>query len=323
MAFNNNNNGSLPLLEQRRIIYETLPVNFLSILANSLVIFLCFRSIEIPKYHFRYLIANTAFLGLLNSFGGLLEGLIFSYLHIYELETNTFACNIPFMVVYWSMGALFWSNAMTILCRYREIALSKQCSKMQVTFLILFPYITSLIDISLFVLFSDGHERVEIKSGRKCSMFWYDAHKLLQVLLILLPALAFFILTLLSYKLYKFLKYHFVNTSASVNSNRNKQERLAEEKSILRAILIQGISPVVLFTPDALIFTYEILIGWDPRKTELILGFNLSDLIGEILSLNPLVDALSILCVVLSYKRARIEFFRDLATRGRKLISFT
>ena len=315
------NNGSLPLLEQSRIIYEKLPINFLSILANSLVIFLSFRSTEIPKYHFRYLIANTAFLGLLSSLGGLLDGLIFSFFHIYKMETNVFVCNIPSMIVYWAMGALFWSYAMTIVCRYREIALSEKCSYMQVTFLILFPYITCLIDIGvgLFILFSDGHTKVAIKNGRKCSMFWYDVHKLLQILLFVLPSAAFFILTVLSFKLYKFLKNHFLNTSATLNSNRNQQERLAEEKSILRAILIQGMSPVFLFIPEALIFTYAVLSGSDLRKTELILGFNLKDIIGEVGRLNPLVDAFSILFVVLSYKRARRNFFQHLWARDVKI----
>ena len=306
-------NDSLNFSEQSRIIYEKLPINFLSILANSLVIFLSFRSPEIPKSHFRYLIANTAFLGLLSSLGGLFDGLIFSYLHIYKMKTNIFACNVPFMIMYWSMGALFWSYAMTILCRYREIALSKQCSKIQVTFLISFPYITCLIDIALFVLFSDDNTKLAIKNGRKCSMFWYDIHQLLQVLIFLFPSVAFFILTMLSCKLYKFLKHHFVNTSANLKRSRDEQERLAEERSILRAIVIQGISPVFLFIPDALLFSYVLLSGSDPQ----ILGFNLSDISGEFGRLNPLVDALSILFIVLSYKRARRKFFKDFSI-GRK-----
>ena len=318
MASNSNNN-SLDLLEESRIIYEKLPMNFLSILANSLVIFLSFRSTEIPKYHFRYLIANTAFLGLLSSFGGLLDGLIFSFLHIFKLKTNVFACNIPFMIMYWSMGALFWSYAMTIVCRYREIALSKQCTKMQVTLLISFPYITCLIDIALFILY--GHLRETIKSGRKCQMLWYDVHELLQTLIFLLPSVAFFILTVLSYKLYKFLKNHFENMSANVRSTHGEQERLAEEKSILRAILIQGMSPVFLFIPEALIVIQGILSGSDLRKTELILGFNLKDIIGESGRLNPLIDALSILFVVVSYKRARRKFVQRFLIGCKKLIS--
>ena len=318
-------NDSWPLLyEKSRILYEKFPINILSIFANSLVIFLSFRSTKIPKYHFRYLIANTAFLGILNSFGGLLYATIFSYLHIFNLEANVCACNSPFLISYFTTAALFWSYAMTIVCRYQEIALSKNCTKMQVRFLISFPYITCLIHMCSFVVFSDGHMNVMVKNGRKCSLVWYDADTPVpvQILLFLLPSVAFFILAVLSYKLYKFLKNHFENTSAAVNPSRNEQQRLAEERSILRAILIQGISPVVLFLPDALIFIFVVLSGWDRGKTELKSGINLIDIVGETVSLNPLIDALSILFVVLSYKKARRKFVQDFSTRCRNLIPF-
>ena len=314
----NNNNDSLDVLEQSRIIYEKLPINFLSILANGLVIFLSFCSTEIQKFHFRYLIANTAFLGLLSSLGGLMDGLIFSYLHIYKMETNVFVCNIPSLIVYWAMGALFWSYPMTVSCRYREITRLRECSKIEVVLKILLPYIMCFLDIALLI--AQGHTKLEVKNGRKCSMFWYDVHELLQISIFLFPSVAFFILTVLSYKLYKFLKNHFVNTSANANSSRDEQERLAEERSILRAIVIQGISPVLVFVPEALLFSFTLLSDLDLSKTELILGWTLHDIAGEIGRLNPLVDAFSILFVVLSYKRARRKFFKDISMACKNLI---
>ena len=290
------------------IMYEKFSINLLSVLANSLVILLSFRSSKIPRNHFRYFIANTAFRGIICTINGLIEGLILSLVNVFDFQLNIFTCNIPFAVNYWTSGALWWSYAMTVVCRYREIVLSRSCSRLQVTSQLLLPYIMCSFDIVTYICFSDYTElRI---NGRKCLIYWYTNIPILfQAVLFLLPGLAFCILFTLSYRLYKYLRGHFKNATANLLTC-SQNDRVEEEKSILRAILIQGISPIVLVLPELCVTVYAIIFGWNQMHG--FLGLNAYDVAREIARMNPLVDAISVLYVVLSYKRARQKFAADL-----------
>ena len=292
-----------------RILYEKFPINLLSILANILVIVLSFQNKEIAKFHFRYFIANTAILGACFSTVELTEGIALSLVHIFDWKMGRFFCTVPRMISHGSSGTLLWTYAMTMWCRYREIVNFKECTKFGITLRLVLPYVMGCSGLFLYyVVLSSGYVEFQ-REGRACADMWMEAHVIIQILLHLHPSIPLWLLIYLSLRLYRFLKYHFKHVTSNVASTRTSSCRLAEEKSILRAILIQGISPIFLSFPVFAVYLYGILNGWPApaagAKLQQIIGLDMYDLAEEIFALNPLVDATSILFIVISYKKAR------------------
>ena len=291
--------------------FLTFLVGPLSILANSLVIYLSFTSKEL-KNHFKYLIANTAFLAACFSMAELALAIYFELSSLFNIPINIFKCTIYFTFVIGFLGGLQCTYSQTILCRHREIVSNEKCSKTQLLLQLLFPYTPVLLQI-VSVVFSENYRAV---AAGNCIVL-QPSNALVAILPITVCILSLLLQVILSYRLYQFLKHHFINVTANLDTNRTAQERLMEERSILRAVLIQGVSPVVIGLP-LLTRAPFVLLGFRKIDKQLLKnGPWLGEIAVALQQLSPLVDAFSVLCVVKSYKRAKVLLWTDMKNKFR------
>ena len=127
-------------------------------------------------------------------------------------------------------------------------------------------------------------------------------------------SLSFVIQMILSLKLYKHLRWHFKNISRNLQRTRDEYKRLKTEQSILKAVLIQGLVPVVMTIPSVVRIILMQVLNLQPS----IFGADIFTFTILILFLNPLVDAWAVLYVMIPYAKARRTVFKNFAKALRK-----
>ena len=226
------------------------------------------------------------------------------------------ACSFFIPTLYAFGIATVCSYAPTILCRHREIVKNEQCSRKQLLVQLSFPY-TILLSYALVAVSADA-----VAHAHHCLVPFYN---FFPQILIPLIVLSFIAQICLSFRVYRHLNRHFTTVTRRLFSDRDKlQKRLSEEKSILRTVLIQGISPPILGTPYVIIAAFYLPYNhWEdifkPRfhLTDTY-GLSLIDLPAALLVLNPLVDAISVLYVMKTYSEPR----KELAKKLKNCLSF-
>ena len=314
-----NQSESWSIRENGRILFEYFPINFLSIIANFFIIFLCVRSPELKKQkHSKYFIMSTASLNTCNSACHFLEGLTYSLFYVFDIEVTLIGCTIFHTFIYSSSTCTILSYLSTIVCRYREVAMSKKCSKRLILLLISYQYLAVIPFLLSSWILDDSVVRAS--SNEFCQIYYSSKFQF--------PLLSFTIVCdfaslslqmLLSFKLYRHLKFHFLNVSANLQTNRSELDRLRTEKSILSAILIQGVSPIILITPGLVAILMDRLFGYSMYKP-IFKNVTIRHMVQVIYFLNPLIDSWAVLFVMIPYAKARKRFLKQLKEKLTNLV---
>ena len=287
-----------------QLTFEVLPINFLSFIGNFLVIFLTFTSPEL-KEHSRFFIANTAFLGLAYTICSTYTSVFLSGFHYWNVEVTVFHCTLVLLFCSCFDAATMLSYAPTIICRFYEVTLQSQCSKLKIFCLILYPY-------SIFIPYILYTIPLSVKPFGTCYIFYNSQFALyLTTLIIAIILISFSTQMFLSMKLYVHLKRHFMKVSANLQTNQSVADRLKKEKSILMAVFIQGVTPVILASPLFLEVNYSLLFNSDSQIVLFNLGcqkFTLRRVTSLLYNLNPLIDSLCVIFIMIPYVRARRRF---------------
>ena len=122
------------------------------------------------------------------------------------------------------------------------------------------------------------------------------------------------LLGLCSLRVYQTLSQHVSIVSARLNKTA---KQIRNEKSILKAIVIQSLMPLICSLPAVFTCLMVILHGWDSAEVNLTIfrhGDNLeysyttADLSFLIMAVFPVLDPFITLCVIKSYRRAADKF---------------
>ena len=122
-----------------RVLFEYFPGSLLAIISNALIIFISIFSLR-KTNHFKYFVANTAFLGMCYASAALANGIIMTTWYVHHWTLSVIQCTALNAAMYCFAIANMCSYAPTITCRYTEIVKSRHCSKTQVVLQFLFPY---------------------------------------------------------------------------------------------------------------------------------------------------------------------------------------
>ena len=301
---------SWSIKEQGRVFFDQIPINFLSILSNFFIILLCFNSQELKaQRHTKYLIANTAFLNVCFATSLVLRAAVYSTFYVFDIEISAIGCTFfDTAMLYFGIAAIL-SYFSTILSRYRKVKLHKDCSRQLVFGLLLYPYIAIVPYLFKNWILADSLRSSVIQKFCKVltsSEFEAPFSRLLMTWVMT----SYLAQMLLSLRLYQHIKSHFKRTTGA----RRELERLKAEKSILQAVLIQGVAPVILAAPTIVGIILFFLVDLDLYKP-LFYGLKMNDLLYMINCLNPLVDAWAVLYVMIPYATARRKFFERMRSK--------
>ena len=300
-------NHSWLIKEDGRVVYEDLPVNILSICSNFFVIFLCFNSPDL-KEHSRYFIANTAFMNIGYAGTVFLWAVNYSLSYIFDMEITALSCTFATTLqTAFGIGTIL-SYPGTTCCRYNEVLLNKQCCKLVITLLLLYPFVAILYLPGSWT-FAHFHA-TEYEFCRVLYRSKFQLHvNFLGISCVLISCA---IQLTLSFKLYKHLKWHFKHISANLHTDNNALRRLKVERSILSAILIQGLAPLILALP---IITRNIFIVFHTDFGQT--GRNITLFVY---GLNPLVDSCAVLFVMIPYAKARRQVTKRLWHKLKNIV---
>ena len=300
---------------------ERFSTNALAAVLNALVIHLSLTSKEIES-HFKYFIANTAFLGMLMAVGHFTMALIFSIKYGLNLPVTVSECSVLFLLTFPVGVATLCSYVNITACRYNEIVLRRECSKFKIVSQIIFPYLIPVAYFLVYGLFaSHVHTFGPFCMALHFSNIWFHYAR------IAIVALSFGFQIYYSVRLHKFLNGHFKKVRSNLHrARRRENEKLEDEKNILKTILIQGVSPMFLALP----YILSIIVSTFLKKTRnfdtsilskqavLFNGYykiSVETTLVFIASLNPLIDSLAVPFVLKSYRRAREKFERSLFSK--------
>jgi hypothetical protein len=117
-----------------------------------------------------------------------------------------------------------------------------------------------------------------------------------------------------SLRVFRLLSQHVSITSIRLNKT---PEEISDEKSILKAIIIQGLTPIIFALPTAFIMVMVALQGWDSPAVKLTIftygenqeyHYTMAYLFASIEALFPVIDPFITLLVVKIYRRAANQF---------------
>ena len=283
---------------------ELLPINFLSFFGNILVIFLTFSS-PVLKEHSKYFIANTAFLDLAYTICSTYISVFHSIFSYWKVEITVAHCTLVVLFGYGFGGATMLSYASTTVCRFCEVILEKECSKTRKICLILYPY-------CIFIPFILYAIPLSVKPFGRCYIFYNSEFDLqLSALAMSVVLISFCTQMFLSMRLYVHLKRHFMTVSANLQTNQSVADRLKKEKSILMAVFIQGVAPVILASPLFFEVNYTLFFNLDAQIVLFHLGsqeITLRRVTSLLYNFNPLTDSLCVLFIMIPYVKARRKF---------------
>ena len=304
-----------------RILYEYFPINIVSVLSNSFIIFLCFKSPELKQQnHAKYFIANTAFLDLCFAISALTQAVIYSTFYIFNMPISLLICTtFHISGTCLATGAVLSCLATTV-CRFRELQLNRHCSKRLITLLVIYPYLTLIPYLLNHWILADDSKTVNYN---KFCVISYSTQfsTALSLPLLFWPLASFAAQMILSLKLYKHLKWHFKNVSANLQTNRSEVERLRTERSILKAVLIQGLAPIVLSAPGLIGVWIRRFFHDHSIHAAMFNGrIGWSNIAIGVYFLNPLVDSWAVLYVMIPYARARRKLMEKLWRTVRSLL---
>ena len=216
------------------------------------------------------------------------------------MEIPPIICTFFAIAPYFLGSATSFSYLSTVSCRYRQVKLQKTCQKKLIFALLLLPY-SALIPFLLnnWILI-DG-----LSQWRDFCLYFNSSHlePFLFSFVIFCLLLSLVFQMTLSLKLYKHLSNHFKTISANLrSSNRSALERLTTERSILKAVLIQGLCPVIFTVPVVIRAAYDLVFFYRQFS---IFGHRARALTVFLYSCNPLLDAWAVLVLMIPYSRAR------------------
>ena len=108
------------------VFVRYMPINFLPILPNAFIIFLCFKNpVELKEQtHSKYLIGHTAFLDLAFTACNFICYLMSWTFHSYHIEITALHCTSWYILSYSLSGGVVLSYLSTTLCRFRHVILN-------------------------------------------------------------------------------------------------------------------------------------------------------------------------------------------------------
>ena len=309
---------SWSIRENGRILYEFFTFTSISIVTNFFIIFLCFRSSELKSVnHSKYFIVHTAFLDLAYSAARVFFGLMYSISYSFDIEVTAKGCTFYIISIFFLTVSSPLSSACTTYCRYRQVKSEKSCSKRTILILFLYPYVPLVPIVLNHWVFADSQG----EHAGFCKIYFNSTFSRLSSLMItFIVSLSLFFQLTLSLKLYRYLDNHFKSISANVQSNRNELERLMTEKSILKAVLIQGLAPVILSIPTIIRILVSVFFQVSRFETLFYIGnypitFEMCS--RFVFTLNPLVDSWAVLFIHIPYSKARRTFVQNLLQFNR------
>ena len=302
-----------------QILYETLLISPLSVLTNIFLIFLTFQSSEL-KEHSRYFIANTAFLDLCLSGIQIYLGLFYSICFHFDIEISVLHCTVTYCLLYGFSSAALLSGTSTIICRFNEVIFENKCKSKLIFCLLLYPYSMFIFMLTYAFLLADS-----VRDLYFCRVFYTSRYHLVIVAgAFLLISISFVAQMTLSVALFSHLKWHFQHISVNLHTNANDLEKLNQERSILKAVFIQGAAPVILATPVCIRLVldeyFDVLNPDTPLFTLGYLKVTLRNITVFVYSFNPLVDSLSVLFIMLAYVKARRKFTTTFLSKLSELL---
>ena len=289
-----NRTNSWSIGSSGRILYEYLPFNFLAIFPNAFIIFLSLKS-PLLRTHSKYLIANTALLDMGYAASSLVYGFFYSICYAFDIRITVVSCTLFHILRYFfAIGATF-SYISTTLCRYREVRRSKTCTKTQVCFSLFYPYTGGIPFLITYWILADSQK----PAYGFCKILHSSKLEPIHILLgTVWLFVSFVVQMVLSLKIYRHLRLHFkTNLSVTARSNKKKKnalEWLKTERSILNAILIQGLAPIVLCVPIVILLSSAYFLNYDSHRS-LLLGISARNATEVLFHLNPLVDSWAVL----------------------------
>ena len=189
-----------------------------------------------------------------------------------------------------------------VYCRYKEIVKKDHCSKRRITLLILLPH--TLLALALLVPLSAQ----KVVKSCCCAILTIPELKLPMSLFLVVP-FTFVAQIYYSFRLYYHLKKHFATVahkSGRVVNQRRNEQKLTDEKSILRAVALQALSPLILSSPIIILLVFGRFM---PRNSLFVWMF--SRISAYFSNLNPSFDAFTTLFIIKVYKRALRRFLAN------------
>jgi hypothetical protein len=264
--------------------------------------------------NYKYFIANSAFFDLGYCTAQVFV-LCFHLYHIYfNVPMNAVKCTILSFAPNTTGMCLCFAIPLTSVNRYFVIVKGKE--KWFTKKLIVLICMTALFPI-LYPIKTFLFARY-ITICPYCQYSLYIPYSL-DIFLIYIIFVSYTALIFCNYSIYRVLSQHVTSLSKFYNSTA---EQIKNERSLLKAIVIQGVVPVFTALPAGVVFISVYLFGFGWGETTFtIFMFNdgtslsLTDLCLLCFAFTPTIDALVVLFVVKQYRKACSAILKKIVSK--------
>lgn len=308
-VFPANDSATYPVRQDgnTRFVIEQKYVAFsVGVPLNILVIYISLFNKKI-EHNYKYLLANLAVCDILFLGALLLSNII--YLHIRSTSGNftPFSCTL-YAVPQYAAGACMIS-AICLISVNRYFVIVRDKSSLFEGKRMFLACLLVYIPVPLaYVVLTFAHSVYIVKDFLCPSSYWFWFARELLFLQILIH---FIILIYSIVKLFRFLTKHL-----KVVRNSLQRSRLKDERSLIVAVTMQGLAPLLSCCPIVIVLFWGLLSdnSWSYMINEVRIGpiaigpfiFNLS---MTLLEWNPVFDALLTIFCVRQYRKIVVTWF--------------
>jgi hypothetical protein len=266
--------------------------------ANLFVLYISFFSKSVVG-NYKYFIANQAFCDLLLNFAAIFACLFHQICEKFSIPMTVNSCLFDMALRY--MPAMCVQLALPLISINRYFVIVKKNDEMFTTKLIVFlcfttyaPFLWPLIEF----VFAPYVSYIYICGLYPMVPFFWESWLLL--IAIYIPTTVIFC----NYNIYAVLSRHISEVSVHLNKTA---EQIREERSILKALILQSTVPLLVTFPVAVCLFFVLFDGWAPITKPVITlssdaHLNWFDICGNFLGFNAIMDALICLLVVKQYR---------------------
>jgi hypothetical protein len=308
-------NISWPVNEQETfgLLLQTMISCPIGIPVNLLVLFISFRCSKIDG-DYKYFLANLSMCDLLY----LLSTLFVSCYHLYHrllnIPMNAVQCSVETIFGYTAGLCVGFAIPLASINRYFMIVRNAEnwFTKKRIIIICLTAYIPFIYPVTIFLFapYTVAYYRCRYTLYIPFLIEAFFAY----VIVIVYPTIMF-----CNFMIYRVLSKHIQTTTALLNLT---PQQIDNEQSILKAIVIQGMLPVVCALPAGVMLITVFLFGWGSSNI-MVFEFNaffvlnLTDLCWCFFMLSPMFDAIIALLIVKQYRAAFLDMKKKLLSRLR------